>query len=213
MKLKSGKELSQLEIIKRLNLMGVNYNSDIIGKNYYINLYNKSIQSEQNKTKIKNELEKDQLYIDFYNQKLRKRNECSFEININENLSNTNIRNNKYKKNFNENFPNQNKTFFGDFNTPLFKKIIFSHLCFNAYEYSIKNKNKIEKIYNKFIIPIQAIKKYTILNIYPEIKKGIFEIIKFMDKFMIDKYNIIIIIIFIVLVVYVFLYIKKLKIK
>ena len=45
MRMKSGKELTHLEIIKRLNLMGVNYDSSIIGKKYYIDLYNKEIQS------------------------------------------------------------------------------------------------------------------------------------------------------------------------
>ena len=51
MKLKSGKDLSQLEIIKRLNTMGIEYNSDIIGKNYYIKLYNEAIQSNENTIK------------------------------------------------------------------------------------------------------------------------------------------------------------------
>ena len=51
--MKSGKELTQLEIMKRLNTMGIEYNSDIIGKNYYINLYDEAISSSVNVLKIK----------------------------------------------------------------------------------------------------------------------------------------------------------------
>ena len=35
--------------------MGIEYNSDIIGKNYYIDLYNEAIKSSENLAKIKNE--------------------------------------------------------------------------------------------------------------------------------------------------------------
>ena len=66
MKFKNGKELSYLELIKRLNIMGVEYNSNIIGKKYYIDLYNNAIKSSKNKEKIKNDIEKDQIYINFY---------------------------------------------------------------------------------------------------------------------------------------------------
>ena len=86
MKLKDGKELSQLEIIKRLNLMGIGYNPEIIGKKYYIDLYNEAIRSSKNKLKIKNDIEKDQIYMNFYNQKLRKRKECYFQINGDNNI-------------------------------------------------------------------------------------------------------------------------------
>ena len=88
MKLKSGKELSQLEIMKRLNAMEIKYNSDIIGKNYYINLYDEAIQSNSNLMKIMTDLNKDKMHTDFYNQKLRKVNECSLRIcdNNNKNL-------------------------------------------------------------------------------------------------------------------------------
>ena len=61
--------------------MGIGYDSDIIGKNYYIELYNKAIKTPLNREKIKSEIKKDEIYMNFYNQKLRKRNECSFEIN------------------------------------------------------------------------------------------------------------------------------------
>ena len=56
MKLKDGRDLSHLEIIKRLNIMGIGYNPDIIGKNYYIDLYNKAIKSPSNIEKIKKEI-------------------------------------------------------------------------------------------------------------------------------------------------------------
>ena len=79
MKLKSGKDLSQLEIMKRLNTMGIKYNPDIIGKNYYINLYDKEINSPINQEKIKNELEKDKIYIEYLNNNLRIRKESSIK--------------------------------------------------------------------------------------------------------------------------------------
>ena len=71
MRLKSGKELPQFVLLKRLNLMGVNYNKNILGKNYYADLYDKEIKSIENQFKIKNELEKDSAYQNYFNQKLK----------------------------------------------------------------------------------------------------------------------------------------------
>ena len=77
--MKSGKELTQLELLKRLNLMGIKYDSNIMGKNYYINLYDKEINSPINQEKIKNELEKDKIYIEYLNNNLRIRKESSIK--------------------------------------------------------------------------------------------------------------------------------------
>ena len=79
MRMKSGKELTHLEIVKRLNLMGVNYDSSIIGKKYYIDLYNKEIQSLDNQQKIIDELEKDRKYLEFLTNNLRIVKETSFK--------------------------------------------------------------------------------------------------------------------------------------
>lgn len=207
MKLKDGKYLSHLEIIKRLNLMGIGYDSDIIGKNYYIELYNKAIKTPLNREKIKSEIKKDEIYMNFYNQKLRKRNECSFEIN---NISYNNKIDNNYKYNFHENNNSKKIPFSGEFNGALMNNILFSHLCYTTYDYAKNNKNKIGKILNKVSIPINAIKKYSMINIYPEIKIGIKKIINIIDNNLIgDKYNYIIYFSFIILIITVIHFIKK----
>ena len=136
MKLKDGKYLSHLEIIKRLNLMGIGYDSDIIGKNYYIELYNKAIKTPLNREKIKSEIKKDEIYMNFYNQKLRKRNECSFEIS---NISYNNKIDNNYKYNFHENNNSKKIPFFDEFNGALMNNILFSHLCYTTYDYAKNN--------------------------------------------------------------------------
>ena len=189
MKLKDGKELSQLEIIKRLNLMGIGYNPEIIGKKYYIDLYNEAIRSSKNKLKIKNDIEKDQIYMNFYNQKLRKRKECYFQINGDNNILSKNKNNYDYKYNLNVNNISNKKFFFYDFNGALLKKIALAHLCYTAFDYGRNNKNKIEKIYNNFIIPINAIKKYTAINIYPEIKKISLKLFDIFDKLLSDEFS------------------------
>ena len=209
MKLKDGKELSQLEIIKRLNIMGIGYNPEIIGKKYYIDLYNEAIRSSKNKQKIKKDIEKDQMYLDFYNQKLRKRKECSFAINTEKNILYNNINNYDYKYNFNDNNLNNKKYFFTDFNGGLLNKIAMAHLCYSTYDYARNNTNQFEKIYNKFIIPINAIKKFTTINIYPEIKKRILQLLDIIDSLIIDEYSYMIFLSFLMVILTVFILIIK----
>ena len=210
MKLKSGKELSQLEIIKRLNTMGIKYNSDIIGKNYYVNLYNDAIQSYSNKMKIKKELEKDKMYTDFYNQKLKKVKECSLGI--------YNDKNYYSKKNVNNNnmFSDKNigkKRFFSDFDDSLIQKIFITQI---AYDFVDVNSEYIDKVGNaipNILIPIQAIKKYTLLNIYPEILKKINEIIDILNDLIVDKFVFVLIILFLLLLIIIFVFFKRMKDK
>ena len=209
MKLKDGKELSQLELIKRLNKRGIAYNAEIIGKKYYIDIYNKAIKSSKNKQKIKKDIEKDQMYMDFYNQKLRKKKECSFAINREKNNLYNNINNYDYKYNFNDNNLNNKKYFFNDFNGALLKNIALAHLCYSTYNYARNNTNQFENIYNKFIIPISAIKKYTAINIYPEIKKGIMKLFEIIDSLMIDEYSYMIFFSFVIFIFTVFILIIK----
>ena len=203
MKLKDGRELSHLEIIKRLNLMGVGYNPDILGKNYYIELYNKAIKLPNNKEKIKNEIKKDQIYMDFYNQKLRKRNECSFQINNEKNISYNTI------KNSNETNCFEKKQFWSEFNGALMNKIIVSHFCFTIYNFVKNNSNKIKNIYNKCMVPINAIKKYSMINIYPDIKNILIKVINIIDDLIIDKYSYILYFSFIIIILTMFLFIKN----
>ena len=200
MKYKNGKELSYLELIKRLNIMGIEYNPDIIGKNYYINLYNDAIKSQKNKEKIKKDIEKDQVYINFYNEKLRKRKECSFSID-NENYifeKNALINNNQYF--IDDNNYNTKKSFFSDYNGALANKIILAHLCFTTYDHA-KNNIIFEIIVNKLKIPIRAIQKLSFVNIYTQINKKIIEIINKIDILMIDKFSFIVFFSFIIIIV------------
>jgi hypothetical protein len=220
MKLKAGRELSQLEIIKRLNLMEIEYNPNIMGKKYYIDLYNKAIQSSQNVEKIKNDVEKDKMYMDFYNQKLKKKNECSFEIakikNNNKNKLQTNNNYNKYilcdttttttyggKKNFN---------FFSNFNNSLMNKIVIGHLCFTTYDYAINNKNDLSKIVDKIMIHLNEIKKTALIKIYPDIKKRIIDMFNIIENSIADKYSFIPYLLFIILL-YILLFIINKKRK
>ena len=199
MKLKDGKSLSHLEIIKRLNLMGIDYNPDIIGKKYFIDLYNKAIQSPINREKIKLDIKKDQMYIDFYNEKLQKRKAISFEINEPNNIYINNMKNDYYKYNCNIRNICEKKPFFGEFNGALVNNIVISHLCFTGYDYAKNNINTIENIYKKIMFPIHAINKYSMINVYPEIKRSIMEIINKIENLVIDKYSYIAYLIYIIL--------------
>ena len=209
MKLKAGKELNQLEIIKRLNIMGIEYNSDIIGKNYYIDLYDKAIKSELNLEKIKMDLEKDKMYDDFYNQKLRRRKECSFEIKKEKNLSYNNSKNSKNKYMFKENISNGNNKYFKDFNFELAKNIFFAKMCLYTYENANENPDKFRKIYSIFNIPIQAFKKFSMINIYPEFKKALINIFSIFDDVINDKFEFIVYLLFFIMIIIMLIFIRK----
>ena len=209
MKFKNGKELSYLELIKRLNIMGVEYNSNIIAKKYYIDLYNNAIKSSKNKEKIKNDIEKDQIYINFYNEKLKKRKECSFLIEKEKNIMDNNLQ--IYNdKNYKENF-NSKKNLFRDFNGSLLNKIVLSHLCFIAYDHAKNNSETFQKILNKLNIPIHALNKISIKNACSKIKEIIIELINIMDIIIIDKFSYIVIFSFIVILFIIFIFFIKRK--
>ena len=207
MKYKNGKELSYLELIKRLNIMGIEYNPDIIGKNYYIDLYNNAIKSQENKEKIKKEIEKDQVYLNFYNEKLRKRKVCSFAIDNENNILQKNaLINNKYY--FEDNNYNTKKSIFTDYNGSLANKIVLAHLCFTAYDHA-KSNVIFELIFNKLKIPIHAIQKLSFVSISIEINKKILELINKIDILMIDKFSYIVFFSFIIIIIVVIKFIIK----
>ena len=166
MRLKSGKELTQLALLKRLNLMGVNYNKNILGKNYYIDLYDKEIQSAENQFKIKNELEKDIAYQNFINRKLQPQKNTTLLFTKND----SNIKN------------NSNKIFLTDFTKEVFWTTTF--YSFN-YEKISKNVNSFLKFAkNNTSIYFNEINKIYKVKILPYIK----EIMKFIFD-LIDKYH------------------------
>ena len=209
MKLKSGKELSQLEIMKRLNTMGIEYNADIIGKNYYINLYDEAIRSSINVLKIKNDIEKDKMYSAFYNQKLRKVNECTLRLdNEMNNMNNINKNENKCNiSNVNKNIGKQG--FFSDFDGIFLKKLLMAQIAYNFVEVNKKNINKIGNSIPKLLIPLQAIKKYTMINIYPSIVSKINRIMDILNNLIVDKFLVVSFLIFLVLIIVIFLLFKK----
>ena len=172
MELKDGKELNKLTLIKRLNLMDVYYNPNILDKKYYIDLYNKEIQSLSNQKKIQNELERDQMYTDYFKQQLCEKSECSLNLSSNNNL------NNKVKL---------NENFFSDFDTNHLLGTLIAYYSMEVYE---KFKDKIN--YQKILLPIQAIKKYTLINIAPKIKNIFFEVVRCIDDKLRGKYDILI---------------------
>ena len=196
MKLKSGKDLSQLEIIKRLNTMGIEYNSDIIGKNYYIKLYNEAIQSKENLIKIKKDIEKDKMYSDFYNQKLRIVPECSLGFrNEKKIIKKTNFNTKNLVKN------NSQKGFFCDYECSLWRKLMITRI---AYDFVDANGEIIDKVGSnipKLFIPIEALKKYTMINIYPTFKTKLGEIIDILNNLFAEKFLLISIIIFFALII------------
>ena len=208
MKLKSGKDLSQLEIMKRLNTMGIKYNPDIIGKNYYINLYDEAIQSNSNLMKIKTDLNKDKMHTDFFNQKLRKVNVCSLRICEKSNnickdyLSSNNL---VSRKN------NSQKGFFSDFNSSLINKILIAQL---SCDFLDANKEYIDNIkinIPKINIPFQAIKKDTLINIYPEIVKKLNTILDILNDLLAEKFILISIITFVILLIIILLIFHRRK--
>ena len=208
MKLKSGKDLSQLEIMKRLNTMGIKYNPDIIGKNYYINLYDEAIQSNSNLMKIKTDLNKYKMHTDFFNQKLRKVNVCSLRICEKSNnickdyLSSNNL---VSRKN------NSQKGFFSDFNSSLINKILIAQL---SCDFLDANKEYIDKIkinIPKIHIPFQAIKKDTLINIYPEIVKKLNTILDILNDLLAEKFILISIITFVILLIIILLIFHRRK--
>ena len=208
MKMKSGKELTQLEIMKRLNTMGIEYNSDIIGKNYYINLYDEAIRSSVNVLKIKKDIEKDKLYAAFYTQKLRKVNECTLKLDNDINKINyINDQENKSNRN-NVNKNLEKKGFFSDFDGSFLQKLIWAQIAYNFIEV---NKNGINKLINALpkLIPIQAIKKDTLINIYPAIVSKINRVMDVLNNLIVDKFLVISFLMFLVLIIVIFLLFKK----
>ena len=208
MKLKSGKDLSQLEIMKRLNTMGIKYNPDIIGKNYYINLYDEAIQSNSNLMKIKTDLNKDKMHTDFFNQKLRKVNVCSLRICEKSNnickdyLSSNNL---VSRKN------NSQKGFFSDFNSSLINKILIAQLSCDFYDANKEYIDNIKINIPKINIPFQAIKKDTLINIYPEIVKKLNTILDILNDLLAEKFILISIITFVILIIIILLIFHRRK--
>ena len=172
MRMKSGKELTHLEIIKRLNLMGVNYDSSIIGKKYYIDLYNKEIQSLDNQQKIIDELEKDRKYLEYLTNNLRMVKETSFKYSSNKNKNDINptFSNSNLVQNSND------KYYFSDFNYKLCFNIMLSY---NSFQFWEQNKKSIKE---QLCLPISAFKRFSDAYIIPNAKDLIKVLVYFLEK-------------------------------
>ena len=189
MKIKSGKQLTQLEIIKRLNLMGIKYDPTIIGKNYFINLYDKEILSPTNQQKIQNELEKDRKYQEYFHNILRKTKEYSLQYLPKEN-----------------NHSNDNKKYiFDDFNMKLCSKTL---ICYGAFNL-IGNNKKLAKRY--LFPPLKAFNRFKTNILYPEINRAFKAFLNFIDKINLDAYHYLCIFIFICLAVILLLFSIKIR--
>ncbi len=187
--MKTGKELTQLEIIKRLNLMGVKYDSNIMGKNYYINLYNKEVLLPENQIKIKNELEKDKKYLEYLTNNLRTTKEVSFEYNSKKN--DISCKNKKY--------------FFSDFNTRLYMNTL---LYCNSLNFIWENHEIIKK---NIKIPINAFKKFSSALVYPDVNNALKTFLNYIYKININfnDYHFVYIIIFVCLLIILLCFCKK----
>ena len=196
MRLKSGKELPQFNLIKRLNLMGVNYNKNILGKNYYADLYDKEIQSTENQFKIKNELEKDLAYQNYFNQKLKSQKMTTLEFQPN----NSSIKN------------NSDKIFLCDFQKKIIKELIWATTFYSFnYEKMLKKgssflefaKNKANLYFNE----VNIIYKEKILPYIKEVMKIIYD---FIDKYqLMDYYEYLLYFVFVLVVMMTFYLLKK----
>ena len=189
MRMKTGKELTQLEIIKRLNLMGVKYDSNIMGKNYYINLYNKEVLLPENQLKIKNELEKDRKYLEYLTNNLRTTKEVSFEYNLKK--KDISSKNKKY--------------FFSDFNAILYMNAL---LYCNSLNFIEENHEIIRK---NIKIPINAFKKFSSALAYPDINNAFKTFLNYIYKITINfnAYHYVYIIIFVCLLIILLSFCKK----
>ena len=166
MRMKSGKELTHLELIKRLNLMGVKYDSSIIGKKYYIDLYNKEVQSLDSQQKIAKELEKDRKYLEYLTNNIKMVKETSFKYssNINKNNSSNLVQN------------SNDKYFFCDFNYNLCLNIICSYSSFHLLQ---QNKKEIKK---NLCLSINTIKSFAKAYIIPKAKDLIKAFTNYLEK-------------------------------
>ena len=192
MKIKSGKELTQLEIIKRLDLMGVKYDTRIVGKNYYINLYDKEIQSPVNQSKINQELIKDKRYQDYLSNKLRRSKQTWIEV-----------------------FPCKEKEskecytikyIFHDFNIELFNEFF---ILITTRDFIQENKNDIKRAISKSINFFENCK-----NFANSVTKKVFRLVSnFLDKINCycgnNKYFYVYIIIFFSLIIIMFIILFK----
>ena len=112
-----GSLLSMTEIKKRLNLMGVKYNSIKNDKKYFIKIYNNNVKIEQNQNKILDILKKDE-YLKFNNFSNSKRKKFNRKFSNNKsnqknhepffNNNNFHIKNLNFKNETNNNNLNNN---------------------------------------------------------------------------------------------------------
>ena len=193
MKLKDGKELNKLTLIKRLNLMDASYNPKIYDKQYYIDFYNREIQSLLNQNKIQNELEKDRIYADFFNQQLCEKDKYFL------NLSSNNNCNNKVKL---------NENFFSDFDSNFLIGVLLAKFSVDFYD---KFKDKID--YRKILFPIKAIKKDSIVNIKQKFESIFIKVVNCIDEKLKEKYDILIFLILVVNIFVILMWSKKSTLK
>ena len=102
----------------------------------------------------------------------------------------------------------EKKGFFSDFDGSFLQKLIWAQIAYNFIEV---HKNGINKLVNSLpkLIPIQAIKKDTLINIYPAIVSKINRVMDVLNNLIADKFLVISFLMFLVLIIVIFLLFKK----
>ena len=167
--------------------MGIKYDPSIIGKNYYINLYNKGLESHSKQKKIKPQLEKDKNYLEYLSNNLRKTKENSIKLLGKKNLESNNL---------------DKKCIVDGFNTKLFNTTLFCYSTFNFIENNKKAINKVQ-------IPVDSVKKFLYGFVYSESKELFMKILNYFEKINIDIYHYMYIIIFICLMIFLLIFYIK----
>ena len=108
---------------------------------------------------------------------------------------------------------NKEKGFFSDYDATLFNKLIITQIAYNAVNLSGKYIDKAGNAISKLSIPIQAIKRYTLINIYPEAMKKIKEIMDILNNLNGDKFVFISLMFFFILIIIIFLLFRMWKKK
>ena len=106
---------------------------------------------------------------------------------------------------------NSQKGFFSDFNSSLINKILIAQL---SCDFLDANKEYIDNIkinIPKINIPFQAIKKDTLINIYPEIVKKLNSIFDILNDLLAEKFILISIITFVILLIIILLIFHRRK--
>ena len=99
--------------------------------------------------------------------------------------------------------------FFSEFDGSILNKLIIAQIAYNFIECNKKDINKLVNALPKLLIPIHAIKKNTMIYIYPAITSKINRVMDVLNNLIADKFLVISFLVFLVLIIAIFLLFKK----